>query len=211
MAYSTSTEYTETYTSYSGCDIVCTFGSQVIGSLQGISYSVTREKAPLYTMGNANMRSMSRGKRGIAGTLVFAVFDRSALMAGLEEHIKANKTFRRVGGEINNQPYTIEQWDTMMEDVVNGSISGVSVSADAENRTAAMSIASTPTYADEIPPFDITISMANEYGHAAVMVIYGVEILNLGSGFSIDNIMSQEACTFAARAIKPLQAVEISS
>ena len=42
-----SAEDTNTYTAFSGCDIVCSFVSQVIGELQGISYSVTREKAPV--------------------------------------------------------------------------------------------------------------------------------------------------------------------
>lgn len=27
--------YTNTYTTFSGCDIVCSFGSQIIGELQG--------------------------------------------------------------------------------------------------------------------------------------------------------------------------------
>lgn len=30
-----SSVYTNTYTTFSGCDIVCSFGSQVIGELQG--------------------------------------------------------------------------------------------------------------------------------------------------------------------------------
>ncbi len=38
-------EYTATYTSYSGADIVATFANYVIGELQAVSYSVTREKA----------------------------------------------------------------------------------------------------------------------------------------------------------------------
>lgn len=37
-------EYRETYTSFSGADIVAVFGDKAIGSLQAISYSVTREK-----------------------------------------------------------------------------------------------------------------------------------------------------------------------
>ncbi len=37
---------------------------------QAINYSVTREKAPIYTMGSADCRSYSRNKRGIAGGLI---------------------------------------------------------------------------------------------------------------------------------------------
>src|SRR3990167_5965015 len=75
--------YTQTYNSFSGVDMQVTFAGVVIGELQGISYTVTREKAPLYTMGSADPRSFSRGKRGIAGSLVFLVFDRSALLDSL--------------------------------------------------------------------------------------------------------------------------------
>lgn len=41
------TAYKNTYTTFSGCDIVASFGATIIGELQGISYSVTREKAPV--------------------------------------------------------------------------------------------------------------------------------------------------------------------
>ena len=58
-------------------------------------------------------------------------------------------------------------------------------------------------------PFDITISMANEYGKAAVLVLYGVEILNEGMQFSIDTIQTQKACTFVARLVKALTAVAV--
>lgn len=37
--------YTRTFTSFSGADIVATFNERVIGELQAITYSVTREKA----------------------------------------------------------------------------------------------------------------------------------------------------------------------
>jgi len=71
---------TQTYNSFSGVDMIVTFGNVTVGEVQGVSYTVTREKAPLYTMGSANPRSFSRGKRGIAGSLIFLVFDRSALL-----------------------------------------------------------------------------------------------------------------------------------
>lgn len=53
--------YTKTYSSFSGADITASIGSYLIGELQSITFSVTREKAPIFTMGNPNPRSFSRG------------------------------------------------------------------------------------------------------------------------------------------------------
>ena len=39
--------YNANYTSFSGADIVATINDRVIGELQAISYSVTREKTPI--------------------------------------------------------------------------------------------------------------------------------------------------------------------
>lgn len=53
MAYSnnsgvtTASEYTRSYTTFSGCDIVATFGSEVVAEIQGITVSINREKAPV--------------------------------------------------------------------------------------------------------------------------------------------------------------------
>jgi len=52
--------FTKSYTSFSGVDITAVFDSVPIGNLQGISYSITREKSPLYSLGNADPRSFSR-------------------------------------------------------------------------------------------------------------------------------------------------------
>lgn len=60
-------------------------------------------------------------------------------------------------------------------------------------------------YADQMPPFNITISFVNEYGKKAVMRIIGCEILNEGSGMSIDDITTDKACTFVARKIEYLK------
>ena len=53
--------YMKTYSTFGGCDIVATFNGKVIGELQAITYSLTREKVPVYTMGSAEPRSFSRG------------------------------------------------------------------------------------------------------------------------------------------------------
>jgi hypothetical protein len=65
-----------------------------------------------------------------------------------------------------------------------------------------------PFYADQIPPFDITITFANEYGQAAVRSIYGVELLNEGSGASMDDIVIEETMTYVAREIGPMYRIQ---
>jgi len=62
-------------------------------------------------------------------------------------------------------------------------------------------------WSDQVLPFDITCAMANEYGAAASAKLFGVEILNEGFGFSIDDTVLEQQATFVARTVAPLQAV----
>lgn len=203
--------YTQTYNSFSGVDMQVTFGGKIIGEIQGLSFTVTREKAPLYTMGSADARSFSRGKRGIAGSLIFLVFDRSALLETMQERglYLANKY------EIYQRQSVIEIGqggvaNTFIQNPpgIGGSV-GVANSrittqdANGSNIITSDKVLATPMYHDQIPPFDIVVSAANEYGAMAQMAIQNVEILNCGSGLSIDDITTDEACTFVATAIIP--------
>lgn len=54
-------EYMRSYTSFSGSDITAAFNGIIFAELQGITYSINREKSPVYTMGSAEPRSFSRG------------------------------------------------------------------------------------------------------------------------------------------------------
>ena len=87
------TEYLkQTYTSAAGTDIVATIDGILIGNLNGISFSTTREKAPIYVMGSVDAVSFGRGKRGHAGSLIFTNFDRHALYDILEGTYAEGKT-----------------------------------------------------------------------------------------------------------------------
>jgi len=48
---SLSDTFTQTYNSHGGTDIVATFNGVLVGNLNGVSYSTTREKAPIYVLG----------------------------------------------------------------------------------------------------------------------------------------------------------------
>jgi len=77
------------YNSYSGCDIVVTASLPkvisdteimnnyyTLGSLQTLSVSTHQDKRPVRSLGNINAKEYVMGPRTIAGSLVFAVFDR---------------------------------------------------------------------------------------------------------------------------------------
>lgn len=188
--------YLNTYTTFSGADIVASFAGVEIGALSGITFSVTREKAPIYTMGSPNPRSFSRGKRGIAGSLIFTVFDRPALYKMLAES-------KERGNEM-------KYW-TRTHNAITGS-NGVRNRGIANVQNDGRSVISEiPFYADQIPPFDITITFANEYGQSAARSIYGVELLNEGSGASMDDIVIEETMTYVARELGPMYTIDISS
>jgi hypothetical protein len=194
--------YGATYTSFSGSDIVATINNRVIGELQAVSYSVTREKTPIYVMGSPDPQSFSRGKRGIAGSLVFTVFNSDALNFLYEDNSSkiytayANSLTRANDsdqGTATIEFLTPDQWEQAFKDTANDGTTAV------KNFKAVAA-----HYADELKPFDITITMQNEYGNAARFSIVGCEILNEGSGMSIDDITTERACTFVARTLSHL-------
>lgn len=185
----TTSRYENSFNTYSGADIVCTFAGQVIGELQAITYSVTREKGPVYVMGDPNPKSFSRGKRGIAGSMVFTIFDKDAL-----SELKAQESVHRHG--LNSTDILADS----SRELMTAREAADSLTANG-NLLEQWKIKRKPNYIDEIPPFDITINFLNEYGSASTMQIYGVEILNEGMGMSIDDLTSEKACTFIARNI----------
>lgn len=168
---------TYTYTTFGGCDIRAMFAETVIANLQGVSYSVTREKAPLYVLGSVDPISISRGKRGIAGSLIFLTLDRQALEGFMNK--QRNLYYRKSGDRY------IPGRDSIA--VNNSEFEGSSQVK--------------PNYPDQLPPFDITLTAINESGKAMVMRILGVEIISNGSGVSVDDLNIEEQMTFICRGI----------
>ena len=199
-------KYTKTYSTFGGSDILCSFDGIVIGECQAITYSITREKVAVYTLGSAEPRSFSRGKRGISGNLVFIVFNRDSLLSTVGQgqkitKYKGNDVVSLMGDQkLQDRRFlSMDRWDDYMTSVA---LEDAGQEAKPDQLTEALiNKEATAIYADELLPFDITISCANEYGSRAVTVIYGVEILNEGIGFSIDSPTSERAYTFVARAV----------
>ena len=256
----------QTLTSFSGADLVATFANKVIGELQQISWAVQRDKAPVFTCGSPDARSFSRGKRGLAGSLVFAVFDHDALVSALQSvwnDIAPSAMFtaaannKRANSEDFTNALDMIKWNQTVSNIQNGisddNNSGVSLDdragygfsfgsttsgdyTNAINAQVANGSNNTPSidedgfvdgwandgdkiyvpagfspirgenviYADTLPPFDVTLTFASEYGHTAFQKIYDVDILNESSGASVDTVVMARQVTWIARRLSPL-------
>lgn len=187
-----------TYNSFSGVDMVVTFGGKILGELQGISFTIQREKAPIYSMGEADPRSYSRAKRGIAGSIVFVVFDRSALLEAMRNRPYVANRYSIPEG------FEIADVNVASIEIIPGVIGpAVGSASPTVSRIALDKVIAAPNYLDQVLPFDVVITASNEYGAVARMMIHGVEILNVGSSMSINDITTDEACTYVANAITP--------
>lgn len=144
--------------SFSGADMVAIMhisglngikGTYTLGSLQTLSYSTSMQRMPIRSIGNVNAKDYVMGQRTIAGSLVFAVFDK---------HF-AYEAMKAIQG------ITEEEYHFL---------------------------------ADELPPFDITITFANEYGKIAKLAIYGVRLINEGQVMSINDIYTENTYQYVA-------------
>jgi hypothetical protein len=245
----TSLDLARTYTSYSGVDIRVVINGAQVGSMQALSYAIQREKAPIYVMGSVDPISYSRGKRGIAGTMISLMMDTHILMSpsftgeyylGDTDEIlpvlyEGTVIPLAAGGQATNTDVLNNASNESVAGGVNLTSLGLNGnSIGSSNVTypgapgAAGANASGPYqrndtnfrsydvtevgnnyrvapvfYVDQILPFDIAIVAANEYGQSAQMRLYGCEILNEGSGFSIDDIVIENQMTYVCRTILP--------
>jgi hypothetical protein len=213
------------YTSFSGADAIVSFNGRAVAEIQALTVNCQREKGPIYVMGSPDPISFSRGKRGIAGNLVFVQFDRNALMEEMETYAKQSGTIPQytAAGNMNTTgtsvptPVTVagqytglplnSQFNSLSTVVQYNSLNQLNAN---NGNNGFVQLHGTQqgefwTYDDQIPPFDITVTLANEYGASAVLLIQKAEILNFGMGLSIDDINMENACTFVARSMQRLR------
>ena len=152
----------DVYESFSGCDMVCSIsitlpgeivpiGNIVVGYLQTLTYSIHQDKVPVRNIANMNPKDFTYGPRTIAGSLVFALFNKHWMYDMMEIYRKKENI-----------------------DVSNHFL------------------------VDEMPPFDITITAANEYGRKARMAIYGVRLMNEGMVLSINDLYTENTYQYVA-------------
>lgn len=207
-------EIARSYNSFSGSDIRAVIGNIPFAEIQAISYSVTREKAPVYTMGSPDPRAFSRNKRGVAGSLVWVNFDRHAL---LNIVYQAGGTFVANVDDVRPEyspasTQFLSQTAIFTSNLTRVAAIPLPTTVDAQNvpinTVSGFKAEAAPWYSDQILPFDITLAGTNEIGAATTMKIFAVEILNEGSGVSIDDAVTEMQATWVARLVEPWSAVQ---
>lgn len=209
------TELQGTYSVFTGTDIYTVFSDQLISTMQGLSYSITRQKAPIYTMGSPDPRAFARSKRGIAGSMIMTTFDRHALadfmrgstFAAKQKSIETTTTnpYQKVANDRPSQGELQNSIQGMNPADVSSALSTAASQASVGQGqvSQSMSTESAPMFTDQLMPFDSTLMGSNEYGVASTMRVYGLEILNEGSGVSIDDTSNEVQMTYIARLIAP--------
>jgi len=58
--------------------------------------------------------------------------------------------------------------------------------------------------ADQIPPFDVTLVLQNEYGFASIVSLYGVQIMDEGCVLGVDNLVTEMVFQYTAVCMDPI-------
>ena len=183
------------YQSLSGTDIHAVFNDTIFGELQMVSYKIDREKAPVYTMGSADPRSIARGKRLITGACVFITFDRDSLLSTMNGQL--DKPFLNRSDRANRERASSDI-------AASGGVAGGSSSLSGQSASGygAFNQSSSAQIADQLLPFNITLVGESEYGVASKMTIFGVELMSEAGGVSIDDLVLEQQMSFIAKNIK---------
>jgi len=211
---------TRRYDSFGGPDITALFNNIPFASLQHIEYSIVRDKTRIFTLGSADARSFSRGKRVMGGALVFILLNRNELLAAMKEgKTQGQGGFYTSADEVrtDSDPRNLQQFRQTVVDPArfNATTGGPLPVTD----TTALGVADPtsgavggnnyfsisgqdPWYVDQIPPFQVSLVGANETGAIVTMKLFNVELTGEASGVGIDDVVIEQQYQFMCTGIQ---------
>lgn len=75
---------------------------------------------------------------------------------------------------------------------------------------SSMMSSSTSLTSDQLPPFSIIITAANEKGAAAIQAVHGVTLVNYGTTYSVDDLYTEVTYSYVATDVIPLSSSNVS-
>lgn len=175
---------TEIFSTAGGSDthIVLEFpgmGFLYLGSIISLSYSVYREKTPVFNLGNNTLNGHGVGKKYVAGSIISSMF--------MEDEISKFVDKLSIDDKLYNKDIT---------DFVKKQMSDSSL----KEYHAFMK--------DDITPFNIHIIFTSEYHNKSRrIIVYGANFINNGQVMSINDIITENTASFIAKDIRELGSV----
>lgn len=172
----------EIFQSLSGSEIHAVFGNLKFADIQMIKYASSRQKAPVYTMGSADLRAIARGPRSINGALIFSHLSKQNLVEKMgeagykvflsnDETANYNSAYKKQGAAgTNGDANTLKRQALRASGTIAnyGAVSKNGLSADSGTfdpfavgddiyNLSNFGQVQSAFLADQLPPFDITL------------------------------------------------------
>jgi hypothetical protein len=205
--------YLKRWDAYSGADMRVVFDNKEVGAVSSLTVTITRDVIPRYTSGDPNPRTFAKGRRAIAGTMTFSIFDRDPLLRdvfGDYYFQQLNSLWSEGAKTFGYHVYQAGTGGSAVDTTTAANLrKGVSPAAIQE----AMEIHNLMgqyikiKYIDQLPPIDVTITFANDAGAVSVATLKGIVFLSEGIGWTMGDVDTEMATTFMARDFTPLTAL----
>lgn len=169
-------DYKKTRVSYSGCDMVATITVPQLATGDN-SYN------PIFVVGELRTISYSIHTQDVP-VRSFAMKNAKAFTSGP----------RTIAGSLVFSTFDRHVFRNIQDELVKRYTS----------ETLGRSVITKRILADDLPPFNITITFANEYGNSSILTIYGVHIQDEGQVMSLDDIMTETTMSYFALDVIPM-------
>ena len=200
--------YQNTYTSIPGSQIKALWAGRDLGTLQGITVSISAEKSPIYVMGFQTCRGYTTNKIGIAGSAVFLNIDRDALWDQRTDDrnkiVSASRTTLSASGKAGGDPPATQlsvpgEVAPTEQNIAKVDSAVTSIPDSSRSKLTKES----PLYAAQLREFDVVLTGFDFEGRGAYKAVRGVELINEGFATSIDDTILESQFTFVAREVTP--------
>lgn len=213
--------------SFSGSDLQMWFNDVPVAHINTLTATINREIIGLYGMGNADPLTMVKGKRAIVGSMTLNQFDRDAILYEVfrlheKEGIAQQTDFMMAGSDYSRiEETTIDKTGVLGRGfsvsseqlVVNKSIqagdgligqsAGNNVFNERVRESAKYLRKRRILYADELPPFNITVVGANDAGVMSACALFGVSIAQMTTGWSMNDMTAPVTYSFTSLLMTP--------
>lgn len=213
---------TENLQVFSGGDLHAYINNTKVGNLESVTWTTSVEAVGNYVMGRRDPVAIVTGKRIIVGSMVFAQYDRHAILQQvfrlkergintLSQIWDANLSAEAVNNRIENSVNSVKSVSSAARttesprvEYTYNNMRGLTQEqfqaqlADQVRFTAQLVGAYRINHSDQLPPFDLTLVGVNKAGAAAKCTIFGMQITQETGGYSQNDMGTNIGVSFYA-------------